>query len=237
MKIVFKVSYIFRVPMVYDAGPTTYPTLGAKLILDGAKISQLDHELIADDSVPDQEIAEISNQQLSILWDVIIYLSAYPARDTDRSVRRLGTVTSPSPLSTNFRTHTGQSALVHSVRLPNETRLLSASGRLHVWLRLASDARPPATPVDAIRNYYMIWEDMHRRNPTPGTPEEELKFARHFVSHGEPLNSTPLLNFLGREIRPGTRQYDPSDPTHQTFVKRHRELARQLVESEINSHL
>src|SRR4051794_35349507 len=96
-------SYVFRVPMEYGARPTAYPTFGARLVLDGPKISRIDHELIADELVSDQEIAEISNQQLSILWDVISYVSGYPARRADRRVERLGTANSPTGTVTQER--------------------------------------------------------------------------------------------------------------------------------------
>jgi hypothetical protein len=237
MKIVWKVSHIFRVPMEYESGPTTYPALGATLVLKDAKISQVDHELAAEDSVPRGEIVEISTQQLSILWDAIIYVSGYPALQANRTVKPLGNAAGSSPLSTNLQTLVGQSSVVRRLRLPDETRLLSLTGRLHVWLRLANDARPPASPIDAIRNYYMIWEDMHGRPATAGSPEQELKFIRDFVSHGEILTRRPLLTFLQRQVGPGTRQYDPSNPIHQRFVEKRREWARKLVESEINRHL
>jgi hypothetical protein len=223
--------------MEYESGPTSYPTLGATLILDGSNISQVDHELTAEDSVSASEIAELSTQQLSILWDVIIYVSGNPARQADRRVQRVGTATAMSPLSTNLRTQTGQSAIAHSVRLPSEAGLLPPNGRLHAWLRLANEARPPASPMDAIRNYYMIWEDMRRRPTTTGSEEEELKFTRDFVSHGEPLKNKSLLAFLQRELGPGTQQYDPSNPIHQRFVEQRGEWARRLVESEINKYL
>lgn len=220
--------------MEYESGPTTYPTLGATLLLKGSKISQVDHELAVEDSVPSVDIAEISTQQLSILWDTIIYVSGYSARQADRIVHRLGDTAASSPLSTAVRTQTGQSTVVHRLRLPSEIRLLSPTGRLHVWLPLANAARPPASPVDAIRNYYMIWEDMHGRSVTPGSQEEELKFTRHFVSHGDVLRDPALLAFLQQRIGPGTQQYDPSNPAHGAFIKQRREWARHLVESDIN---
>ena len=237
MNIIWKVSHVFRVPMEYDSGPTTYPTLGATLVLKGARISQVDHELVAEDSVPQGEIAEISTQQLNILWQVMTYVSGCPARQADRIVERLGNAAGSSSLSTELRTQTGQSTVVHRLRLPSETRLLSPAGRLHGWLQLANDARPPASPVDAIRNYHMIWEDMHGRSATPGTQEQELKFIRHFVSHGDALQDAALLAFLQQRIGPGTRQYDPSNPTHRAFLEQRREWARHLVESEINTFL
>jgi hypothetical protein len=223
--------------MDFASGPTTFAGLKATLVLRAGKIVQVDHELVAEESLPSAEIADISTMQLGILWDAIIYVSGYPARRADRRVERLGSVGPNSPVSTSLQTQTGQSAIVRPVRLPTETRLLTSSGRLHAWFQLANDARPPASHIDAIRNYYMIWEDMHGRGSAPRTPGEELKFTRDFVSHGDPLKNTDLLAFIQREVAPGTLRYDPSDLVHQQFVEKRRQWARQLVETEINNLL
>jgi len=188
--------------------------------------------------LPAGEIAEISTQRLSILLDLITYFSGYPARQVDtRRVERAADGSAANPLKTTLQVMYGKSSIVRPVRLPAETKLLQTA-RLQVWLRLAIDSRPPASAIDAIRNYYMTCEDMlHGQRPTKGSPEQELKFARDFVSHGVAMDNQDLLDFLKREIGPGTSQYDPLNPTHQTFLEKRRECARQLVESKIDAAL
>ena len=237
MDIRWKVSYIFRTPMQFQAGATRYPVLGASLVFDEReRVSELDHEFLASDALSAGEIVELSKSGLTVLWEVMIYVSGYDVYQADHKVERLAAIPGNNT-QTNLRTITANSLIVRPLQLPQEQQLLSANNRLHVWLRLANSARPPATAVDAIRNYYLIWEDMHGRNTAPGSPQEELKFTRHFVSHGDPVRDSRLTAFLDREIRVGTRQYDPNDPLHQRFVENHREPARLLVEAEINRHL
>ena len=83
----------------------------------------------------------------------------------------------------------------------------------------------------------MIWEDMHSNGVSQGSQEQELKFIRHFVSHGAALQDRRLIEFLEREIQPGTRQYDPSNQSHRAFIERRREWARRLVEDQVNGYL
>jgi hypothetical protein len=235
MKIDCKVSHLLQQPMAYASGPTTFPNLRARLILDGDMITQVDHEVMEDDLQTNHQIAETSKQQLSILWEVINYISGHDLRRADCRVERLGNASSPNSPSTTSRNQTGTARIVRPLKLPDETRLLS-NNRLRVWLRLANDARLPASSIDAIRNYYMIVEDMLGPE-TPGTSEQELKFTRNFVSHGVALDRRALLEFLEREIGAGTQQYDPFNPSHQRFVEKRRDWAMRLVESKINSRL
>src|SRR5690349_13889742 len=107
MDVDWRISHCFRVPMEYVSGPINYPALNATLVLDsvGRKISRVDHKLIAEESLPCWKIGDISMNQLAILWDLISYVSSYPAWSTDRRVRRVGTAYAPSPLSTAALTH------------------------------------------------------------------------------------------------------------------------------------
>jgi hypothetical protein len=82
----------------------------------------------------------------------------------------------------------------------------------------------------------MVWEDMHGR-PDVGSAAEELKFIRHFVSHGNELGDDSLLTFLRRELGKETKRYDPHELDHQNFLEQRREWARRLVESEIDKRL
>ncbi len=120
--------------------------------------------------------------------------------------------------------------------MPNPTIFTTSNTRLLVWLRLANEARNATIHADAIRNYYMISEDMHGR-PQPSaapTAEIELKFIRDFVSHGEALRNCCLLAFIQQELGRPVDQYDPTDNDQQQFVHRQRQLARELIEGELN---
>ncbi len=136
---------------------------------------------------------------------------------------------------TTRHTITGTASIIHAVRLPEEEKILNAPGRLLAWLRLANDSRRPATAQDALRNYYMIWEDMHGR-PGPGDRGEELKFVRDFASHAK-VENPALRAFLRRELGEDAPQFDPSNQKHAAYLERRRDWARSLVEAEIDRHL
>lgn len=239
MTIDWKVSHHLQTQILYQSGPTIYPTLGVTLILQDSAISQVDHKLSANDQLSETDVIELSTQQLAVVWELINYRWGYPVQVAHRSVERLGPALGASLTRTHLQTITARAAIVHPIQLPEEASLLRSETRLRVWLRLANDARPPTHSVDAIRYYYMVWEDMHGRpgRAAAGSAEEELKFIRDFVSHGEELTYGPLLTFLKRKLGKETKTFDPHDPLHQNFVEQRREWARMLVESQIDKHL
>jgi hypothetical protein len=117
--------------------------------------------------------------------------------------------------------------------------------RLEVWLRLANDSRS-APPAHAIRNYYMIWEDM----PHPSVEDrdarrlkhkraEELRWVRDFVSHRELTRSTDAITFLmdAKLDRGGKLKYDPTDTDHEKSLGDQCRQARNFIEAEIEGFL
>jgi len=236
MIITWKVSHFLK-PIEYESGPTTYGSLGISFVFEGPNISGIDHEFAACDNLSKEAAAELSTQQLALVWELIWYRRGYPAQVVRRAVVRLGSTSETRPSTTNFATITGQSAIVHRVCLPEEKTLLSDHNRLKVWLRLANDARRPTSSADAIRNYYMILEDMHGRPNTAAVGTLELKFIRDFVSHGEQLTNPALLAFLQRELGTPTNQYDPHNSRHKRFLEQRREWAMRLAQAEIDKYL
>lgn len=230
MNTIWKVSHHLSQTIEYGSGPTAYPNVGVNLILEDGKFIRIDHEFCGETAMSDDAAIALSLIELATLLELLRYRWGYPVVPS----RQTATKGSGGASTTNRATISGRSAIVHRVRLPNET-VLAAPNRLRVWLRLANEARQPTPVGDAIRYYYMIWEDMYGE---PTTPESrELKFIRHFVSHGGVLGDPNLCQFLGTEIGKPTNQYDPHDPDHQNFLERSRDWARLLVEAEIEKYL
>jgi hypothetical protein len=194
---------------------------------DNAAIKGIDHVLDADDRLSKAEIADLSSQQVSLLVEVIRYRTGY-CEVVSQSVSDPAGGASPS--ATTWTWLHGKSGVQRPAQLPSALNLA-----LRVWLRLAADALQ-MSPPDAIRNYYMVWEDMGLASPK-GSPGEEFRFIRNFVSHGGLLTDPDLLAFLSRELRKPVNQYDPHDTDHQTFLEHRREWARKLSESEIDNYL
>jgi len=232
----WKASHEFATPIPYGSGPTAYATIGVTLVLKGQQIVQADHEFATDDGLSEGEVAGISREALGVVFELLTYLSGQTTRGGKIVLEPLQ-VGVPAAQTTMLFALPGTARIVTPTRLPAENQLL-ADQRLRTWLNLANEARRPASDVDAIRNYYMIWEDMFGRPQKGSGAAEELKFVRDFVSHGSVGNSD-LLSFLNRELGPGPtpRPYEPLNPAHQTFLTTRREWARGLVEGEINKRL
>mgnify|MGYP007084712070 CR=1 FL=1 len=86
--------------------------------------------------------------------------------------------------------------------MPDPKVFSHVPARLPAWLRLANDASDSNDPVDAIRDYYMIWEDLHPAWKIQDGPAEatDLKLTRDFVSHGGKLKNKDVLDFVERNL-------------------------------------
>jgi hypothetical protein len=230
----WKVSHVFAAPVAYQSGPLSYPRLGITLAGDRSAITGIDHELDVDDQLSKPEVVGISTLEVSLLVEVVRYRTGY-CDILSRTPSLRAPLPGESVSTTTFTYQTGRAAIQRAADFPAEANLPSAPPRLRVWLRLAADASE-MSPPDAIRNYYMAWEDMGLPSPI-GSAGEELKFIRDFVSHGGLLTNPRLLAFLNRELHKPTDRYDPHDTDHQIFLAIRRQWARSLVETEINRHL
>jgi hypothetical protein len=227
----WKISHVFKLGVPYQSGPRSYPRLGIDLVGDGASITGIDHVIDVDDRFSKPEVLDLSTREISLLIELIRFRSGY-CDLASQSISPRAATSGTRPSATTWTYITGNSAIQQPLQSPTEASLASAPPRLRVWLRLAADAMTMSSP-DAIRNYYMIWEDMGIPSPV-GSAGEELKFIRHFVSHGGTLTKPALLAFLQREFRKPVSLYDPHDTDHVVFLDGRRGWARNLVEAEIN---
>jgi hypothetical protein len=137
--------------------------------------------LDVDDQVSKPEVVNLSTLEVSLLVEVIRYRTGY-CEIFSRTASPRAPLPGERTSRTTFTYQTGKAAIQRAADFPAEANLTFAPPRLRVWLRLAADASE-MSPPDAIRNYYMVWEDMGLPSPI-GSAGEELKFIRDFVSHG-----------------------------------------------------
>ncbi len=230
----WKVSHVFALPVEYESGPLNYPALGITLVGDGSAIRGMDHEFDADDRLSKAEVADLSANYVSLFVEVIRYRAGHCEVEV-RSVSLRDPAPGGSRSTTTFTFQAGKAFIQRPMQFPPEANLASAPPRLRVWLRLAADAMQMSAP-DAIRNYYMVWEDMGLSS-SRGTKGEELRFIRNFVSHGGLLTKRDLLAFLEGEFHKHVNQYDPHDTDHQIFLECRRTWARNLLDLEICRYL
>ena len=213
-----------------------YPSLGVKLEYEGNSLVRLTHEFSPDETLSEDEAYGASLRGLRVLWELLEHERGEPPRLTRGSVTKLGAP--PRAVIAGRAQLKGSVIVVKPVSLPSDAALAAAPERLAAWLSLSNQARQASSDVEAIRNYYMVWEDMNGVPADPGPePELELKYTRHFVSHGAELTDRKLLRFLEQRVAPGTNQFDPHNDVHVQFVAEQRRKARALVEAELTKRL
>jgi hypothetical protein len=235
----WKVVHHLGQPIQYGLGPTNYPELKISIILENGNIVRIEQILTVEDGKREEEVIAISNRKLITLWETLEYWWGHQPSVNRKTAKRLGTSSADGIQLTGFLTVSVSAFIAKPVRLPLEKILFYSDSRLHVWLRLVNEARQASSPNEAIRNYYMVWEDMKGRpdSVATGSHDTELKYVRDFVSHGEPLRNPKLLAFLQQEIGKTVGQYDPHDLDQLRFVQSRRDWARSLVETELEKLL
>jgi hypothetical protein len=79
--------------------------------------------------------------------------------------------------------------LLKPIRISISGKFINAPSRLGTWLPLANVARDETPPADALRDYFLILEDMLGRDE-PSIAD--IKYMRDFVSHGDRLTNPGL---------------------------------------------
>jgi hypothetical protein len=239
MSVQWKVTYRIAQSIEVTNPVTSYTDLAVSLRYDSnAKLTHVEHQLVTPNTATRDDVLALSQEQLQLFWEVLHYQRGVPLTISGRTTEQMQKIIGSPPQLTSDVSYTAAASLCRILDMPSPNLFASPNSRLIVWLRLANEATS-ATPVDAIRNYYMIWEDMYGK-PTPTTTPPaayELKFIRDFLSHGEPLNNSALLAFIQRELGVPANQYNPTDRAHQTLVRKHHEQAKHLIDGEISKHL
>ena len=214
-----------------------YPHFGVSFGYENARIAHLAHEFEAHD-LSRSSAVDRSHRELQYILDILEFWWGHPARIAASTATLVSQEAQESDTVLTGTVVAGASVSVaRAVRLPTAEALKTAPARLPVWLRLANDASQSSSSADAVRNYYMIWEDKNGR-PTSGQREaQRLKFIRDFVSHGEPLSNPGLKAFLAKELGSPVVRYDPTDLNHRQLVADGCTRARVLIDGELRALL
>lgn len=219
-------------------------------------LAAVNHEITVREGLSKGDVEKKSESILGLFWELLIYRRGLPL-SVGTNAEELHSGVGPVTPMTGIRYHTTGLTLAGIVHLPSSMDCTNQKERLEVWLHLANYSRN-ADPSDAIRNYYMIWEDMKtdpemkrlRRTIDPRERKlrakrmKELPWVRDFVSH--PKIDRKAVAFLngklaayGATVVAGARrvQYNPGDEAHKKFVREQREEARKFIEAEIESVL
>ncbi|MBT9283264.1 MAG: hypothetical protein KM312_11595 [Hydrogenibacillus schlegelii] len=238
----WKVTYNIS-PVAIQIHVYEYTNLGLKFEYDNhGNLCKVVHSVDVSEEIHEHEKVFIkSEEKLYLLWEYINYAQGMPVIIESRTAERLDNHTEPAIGDYSLQ---GKMVVRKAIeKMLDEDRFLNPPPRLSAWLTLANRARD-GSDEEAIRNYYMILEDMEGR-PEDGQkdekgkpkPELELKYVRDFVSHGDCLTNPKLLQYLKDIFNKSVCRFDPQDPEHKNFIKSKREEARKLIEEKINKRL
>jgi hypothetical protein len=183
-----------------------------------------------------------SQEELMLFWEVLHFRRGIPLPISNTSAIKLDPeeIAPVYPRMQDAQTRFG---LCNAIVMPHDQVFMRTANRLLVWLWLANKARhtidTPDGNADAIRNYYMIWEDLYGIPDVKTTPKEafELKLIRDLVSHGYKLGNKELRKLTMNQYGRAINQFDPTDRVHQCLVGQYRTIGRELVERELDQKI
>jgi hypothetical protein len=207
-----------------------YNKLGISLKYTNNKLMSLEHEVIYKDSMEPNEVIAKSLEQLKLFLEILHYLRGVPF-DIKSTANKLEAAPLLSTSITNVSIDIKLSA---NIILPKLKTLLKPPDRLLTWVKLANDALDSTDNEFAIRNYYMIWEDMKADSSIDNWPPEanDLRQIRNFVSHGGKLRKA-TCTFVESKLGMKIERYDPSVPAVMELVRLCRITAQNLIDSEM----
>jgi hypothetical protein len=234
----WKVGYVLRKPIPITGVPHGYPQLGLTVIAGTDGILEYHHTFSAPDELQHEGVLAESQRRLALFVEYLEYRYGIPIEVQQWTTEKVPVDASMAAKKTGSGGFDMGVALVRSVELPSESMLLDSRPRLLSYLRFANDAKR-APDADAVKGYFMIWEDLHRGKDMATWPLDavRLKYCRHFVSHGKPLGDPGLVTYLESSLGKGVIQFDPVNDQHRKFVREHRRMGRALIEAEIEQFI
>lgn len=230
------VTHELRTPIPVVAQVSSYPSLKIQLQYNVAGgLTGIRHEVDLASDVDPSKVVRVSERAIGQLLQIIEFFYGFPPEIGQQRVE-VAQSKCAATCSVGFATATFGAVIVGKVRLPEEAVLTRTSPRLAALLHLFNAARPPAADAEAVRLYYLVWEDLHGTPPRNGAilPEERLKYARDFVSHGCVLDrNQDAITFIELRIGKPLTAFDPMDPQHVVFVSSQRAEGRALIEAEL----
>jgi hypothetical protein len=217
-----------------------YKNLGISLNYENDKLISIIHELNSEEEHNSAKVKEESEQHLQLFFEFLKYMRGIDLPKMNISVQKIQSLDDSTTIKTGFVNLTACVSICASIPMPESDIFTETTdSRLLVWLTLANDARKSENPAHAIRNYYMIWEDMQQEPEIQDLPVEanNLRLTRHFVSHGGELNNNQVITFVSNAIGKQVKRYDPTDNQQREFINSQRCSARHLIEKLIQNEL
>lgn len=192
-----------------------------------------------DSKLDETQVMNESNIELRPFWNLLQYRYGLPLSATSNKIQKLGEDNISNIHYTGFLSIAISTLICcPSIKMPDTNIYLDPDSRLSIYLLLANDALEKESNINAVRNYYIILEDIYLECSDGGKSLSqeiiELKHVRDFISHSKITRNRKLLDFLAENLGDRIDSYDPSDINHQNLVKKYRNIGFRLVEQEIN---
>lgn len=210
----------------------SYPSKNITLKYEDRKLRQIEHIIVTDGTYDASQAIDASKKQLAFFFELLRYLYGIDLPPISSTAQKLEPSNGIQFIGQAFIGIAARFTVVKSIVLPDDQTLALLSDRLPVLITLANDAVKSDSAIHAIRNYYMICEDLFEGREWPKVANE-IRWTRHFVSHAKLGNREPL-NFIHSELGNSVNSFDPNDKNHIDFVNRQHGNARQFIEAELD---
>ena len=203
------------------------------------QLAAISHSVAVADNDTDIQVIAKSRKDLTMLFEALSFMYGPIIDFNAQGASRISLEDGTTQIFHQLLTVEASAVPVKPLALPPMAVLQEAPKRLSAWLHLANLARDTSNDADAIRHYYLALDDMRKGGIDDYSPKEEqyLKYVRHFVSHGVPLDNDDAIAFLKTELGSPVHKYNPLNPKHQLLLSKWREHARAIVDGELGKYL
>ncbi len=235
-------AYLWEVEHRFEQGlpvaniVDSYPSLNVTLDYTDSKLVVINHKLETDGSEA-CNIIDLSKKELQVFL-------AYLQFDYGPSLPPIKSKIKKNPENLHERLVSCNSVSLDcgicraTIRLPDNNFFSEIDYRKYILLLLANKAQEMKEPEYAIRNYYIILEELYPEKADYGKNRDrvEVKYIRDFVSHSI-INNETILGFLSDKLQEeiyGFLKYDPLNLKHKELVNTYKIVGARLIDEEFN---
>lgn len=228
MSILWMIDHRFAASLPVLNKVDSYPSLGITIDYVDSNISVIHHTLSSNKDK--LEIIESSKNELKLFFELLQFWYGLPLPVITSSAR---VVNDTSMQITHSKVPTNLDSLLSgNIKMPNPSLFSELDERKYILLFLANDARNSGNKVHAIRNYYIILEELHTEDYDTDKDRLKLRYIRDFVSHHKITKNKKIIDLIECETGSRTDSYNPHNEKHQLLISRYWQIGEKLVDKE-----
>jgi hypothetical protein len=237
-KIIWRIVHSIAIGVDVTNPIISYPSKNITLKYEDHKLRQIEHIIMTDNTYDASQSIDASKKQLAFFFELLRYLYGIDLPPISSTAQKVEPSTGIQFIGQASICINTRFTVVKSIILPDDQTLALYCDRLPVLITLANDAVKSDSKIHAIRNYYMICEDLFYEFDNNKWPREakEIRWTRNFVSHAKLCNREPL-NFIHAALGGNVNSFNPTDRSHINFVNRQYGNARRFIEAELDKRI